>query len=426
MARGARRRDRRGGIVIIVAISLAVLSGFVALSFDIGYARLMRTRLDMALEAASHAAALELDGTDDGVDEAISAAIAMAEKATIVGETLSISNDDVEFGVWDDNLRTFSSETDATLINAVRVSADVTIPLFFGLIAFDEDSVGGLDLNVTQLATSGVPGPARSSPCVLPLVIPSCHLDADGDDTLDVGAQGKLFDAGGCANTMITSSSYLQAFMATPGAFSVGKVKNLLTNCEEYGTISMDDALGAEVFIRVDHASLNNSGGVMETIATTIGSSTTSLDSRWTGTPTHLTGSVVTSANYGKTIEGPIPVVEFSGWDCDSAIGNDDTEASALDGVVIGFVWGAIYDAQKRCVKDGTGAAAATCSFASGDKCSLTVTGSGATAMSNADRNPHLRFRIDVDNDYEVQGASSGGDLDWGVLGQGTIRLIPQ
>jgi len=412
------RQRRRGGVIIILAVSMTVIAGLVALAFDLGYARLMRQRLDMALEAASHAASLELDGTDAGVDNATEAAIAMAGRATIAGNALSIDAGDVEFGIWDDTGRSFSSETDPELINAVRVNANVTIPLLFGLLAFQGSSVAdGLTLSVSQVATQGVAGGAQSVTCVLPLAVPSCYVDADDNGVVDSGVQDMLFDAGACAHVNTWDSTYKQAFMATAGAYSAAKMVNLLNDCSYYGAFSVDDVLGSDVGLKVDNVSINNTGGVMETLQTMFSSTTTSFDSRWSTTPSRLgltsPKSLVTGSNWTKTVEGVVMIVDVPSTFCT----DHKFDTAGATGTVTGFMWAGIYDLQKRCINDNTGATITSCSSTLVSSC---ATGYGGIA----DKAAHIRFRLDASQEYQ-KGSVSGGP-DYGVTAPGGSRLIPQ
>lgn len=417
-----RGSGRRGGIVIIVAISLTVLCGFVALAFDIGYARLMRARLDMALEAASLAAAQELDFTTDGEDRAVDAALAMANRANIVGQNLALDAGNVEFGIWDDNLRSFTSESDASLVNAVRVNADVTIPLLFGVVAFrDSDVLGGLDMAVSRVATSGTEGGAMITSYLLPFAIPDCYIDSNGDDVLDSGVQSMYFDAGGCA--VLYDSGHKQAFMATVGAFSNTKVKSGIETLS-MGSVSVGDAVGTDIFLRVDSPNMEISSGVFESIATTQTASTTTMtDGRWSATPTQLTRTNVTSGSWGKTVEGPIMVIDMDDDICTT--GSADALAAAADpavygGTVIGFVWGAVYDIQKRCRQDSTGTQFTTCT----SKITSCSNSSPTVGFPSRDRMGRIRFRVDSTETYPY-GSAAGGP-DWGVTAGGSVRLIPQ
>ena len=407
-------RSRRGGFVIIVAVSLTVLTGMVALAFDIGYARLMRARVEMAMEASSHAAAKELDFTEDGLDRARDAAISMASRTTVMGATLAVGNDDVDFGVWDDATHSFASDTDPANINAVHINTSVNVPLMFGAISFADSSMAdGFNIGVNTVATSGAPGGASSVTCGLPVAVPLCAVDNNGDGVVDSGLQGSKFDTGGCAGTF--ESGYKQAFLATTGsAFSYTRARNSLTDCEDMGLVQIDDAIGSEVSIKLDNTSFNL---VMDRLNTEMGTHGSSLDSRWSGgTPTQMTTSRVDLVDYGSTIEAPVMVVDVGTSYCTGGT-STTTTTPPTSGTVVGFVWGAIYDGRKRCYTDA-GAAIASC-LATSLTCS-TTTPAGTVGVKRWGR---LRFRVDSSVEYLV-GTASGGD-DWGVTAPGTVRLIP-
>lgn len=413
-------RSRRGGFVIIVAVSMTVLTGMVALAFDIGYARLMRARVEMALEAASHAAAKELDFTDDGVDRARDAAISMAGRFTVMGETLSIASDDIDFGTWDDTTGAFSSDTDAANINAVHINTSVNVPLMFGAISFaDSDLADGFNISATTVTTSGAPGGAASTNCVLPIAVPDCAVDSNGDGVLNSGLQDQKFDTGGCAGLL--DSSYQQAFFATPGAFTAAKVRNAISDCEAMGGVEVGDLVGTDVFLRVDNT-LMNSANVMTTLASEVAASSNSFDSRWSGSVgTQPAWSAIASASYGKTVEGPIMVVDVPTSWCTAAT-SSTTMTMPSSGTVIGFVWGAIYDGRKRCTKDdGTviSSGSAGCPTTTITSCNTST----PSALPSYKEYARLRFRVDTTGDY-MYGATTGGE-DWGVLAAGTVRIIP-
>ncbi len=78
MSRSTRpgRRGRQGVSARVLALSMLVLCGFVALVIDVGYARLVRAELQVGVDAAAIGAARVLDGTADGLENARSAAAA--------------------------------------------------------------------------------------------------------------------------------------------------------------------------------------------------------------------------------------------------------------------------------------------------------------------------------------------------------------
>lgn len=414
-------RSRRGGFVIIVAVSLTALAGLVALSFDIGYARVMRARLEMALEAATHAAGKELDGTDDGVDNALSAALSMSERYTVAGETLAIASDDVEFGTWDDATSDFVAESDAAAINAVRINTSVNVPLMFGAIAFaDSDLADGFNLSGTTVATSGATDGASATNCVLPLAVPSCAVDSNGDGVLNSTLHDSKFDTGGCAG--LFGTGYTQAFMATAGALSAAKVRDNISDCEAMGGVAMGDLIGTDVILRVDNTGMNSptTNNTFTVLNSMISASSDTFGGRWSINPAQMSASAITVSKYGHTLEGPVMVVDVPNSWCTAAT-SSSTMSMPTSGTVIGFVWGVVYDARKRCTKDdGTtlSSGASGCPSTTISSCSS----SSPTALPSYKEYPRIRFRIDT-TAYETVGSVGGGE-DWGVYAPGSVRII--
>jgi Flp pilus assembly protein TadG len=71
---------QRGAVMILFAVSLTVLLGFMALVIDLGRTYVVRTELQNAADAAALAGAKDLNQTSAGVTSAVTTAIAMAGK----------------------------------------------------------------------------------------------------------------------------------------------------------------------------------------------------------------------------------------------------------------------------------------------------------------------------------------------------------
>lgn len=67
-------RNEAGTVLVFWAISLGVILGFVALSFDLGRASITRSELQSFADSVALTAAGELDGNDDALDRAAAAA----------------------------------------------------------------------------------------------------------------------------------------------------------------------------------------------------------------------------------------------------------------------------------------------------------------------------------------------------------------
>ena len=185
---------RRGFSSIYIVVAIVALCGFVSFGVDYGRVQLAKTQLQGAADAAVRAAAAKID---DGATEAKNAAVAIAAANKCDGDAVVLDPaQDVEFGHWDKEDRTFTPLTGAAQnsANAIRVTArriaarDTAIPLVFakvvGKSTFDIEAsaiaVGGTGaagfvglsrlslMNNTDIAsyrsTDGIPGPGNLWP----------------------------------------------------------------------------------------------------------------------------------------------------------------------------------------------------------------------------------------------------------------------
>ncbi len=108
---------RRGGVAIIVALSITVLLMFAALAIDFTFLVTARMRAQTAVDAAAHAGMVALTRSDLDGDYATTVAQALLERN-------GVSVGDIELGAYDFDSDTFTTST--VEINAIRVSADVS------------------------------------------------------------------------------------------------------------------------------------------------------------------------------------------------------------------------------------------------------------------------------------------------------------
>lgn len=92
-------KNQRGGIAIIMGITIAVLVGFLGMVGDLGRLYIRKSELQNAADAATLAGAKELNGTLAGVNNAVAEAIAEANSnSSDFGATpVAISNGNIEF-----------------------------------------------------------------------------------------------------------------------------------------------------------------------------------------------------------------------------------------------------------------------------------------------------------------------------------------
>ncbi len=148
--------DRRGAMIILIAIMLSVFVVMAAITVDYSYFQLVRTELRSTTDAAARAGAEALSRTES-VAEARAAAIHYAESNTVGGQPLLLSDSDVIVGrVELNNQLRWEFAENALRPNAVRVNARVgagarhpAIPLFFSGVH------GQADISPTCTATAG-------------------------------------------------------------------------------------------------------------------------------------------------------------------------------------------------------------------------------------------------------------------------------
>jgi hypothetical protein len=152
------RKPRERGISLLYAmVAMVALTGFVSLAIDLGRMQLAKTELQAATDAASRYGA---SGLSSGVD-AVKARVAAAALENMVDGTPLVidENNDIEFGTWNSNTKTFtvltgSAQSTATAIRVTGrrlASRGTGVPLFFGK-AFGRNT---LDIKASGISGSG-------------------------------------------------------------------------------------------------------------------------------------------------------------------------------------------------------------------------------------------------------------------------------
>lgn len=180
-------RQKRGGVAVMVGLSIVVLFGFAALVIDVGYALVARNQLHNIADASALAATRELGRkylamtsaerstyvltTLDRTDiETQGINVAQLNYATGISFTLDPT--DIEIGQWDPDSKTFTVTDNQP--NAVHVTsrrdttqADGPISMFFARI------LGITTMNVRADATAalGGPGTALTGEVDLPIAL---------------------------------------------------------------------------------------------------------------------------------------------------------------------------------------------------------------------------------------------------------------
>lgn len=154
-----RSRVCRHGISIIwMAIGMVAICAFVSLGVDYGRVQLAKTELRAAADAAALAGAA---GMNISVQQAQADASNVAAANTANGSPVTLrANQDIDFGAWDADSRTFTvlNGSARSTANAIRVTARRTkargnsIPLLFAQV------VGQLTCDVSASAVASAAG----------------------------------------------------------------------------------------------------------------------------------------------------------------------------------------------------------------------------------------------------------------------------
>lgn len=335
--RAARRRQRRGNMALVTAVSFVALCGFAALVVDLGYSRMVRAQLQATTDAAALGAVNLLDGTSAGINAAHSAAQTLAGLNAANGTAVQISSNgsnetggDVMIGFYDAADGSFTPTHDAATSNAVRVQAarsDLT-PLFAG-IAFQKDS---LDAGACTLAVQREPVGASEVPWYLPFALPDCIFDQYTETELRTQAftlQPAGMDNTGWARVGASASaSWAKAHIADiqPCMTAWASTGHVETPCAEAG-------VGDTLYL--------NNGAVQSALTDLNSELPNGIDwnaSLWETLPARQTTSTVTTSDYGTVYAGPVPI--FDGGSSYCSAGASWNEAKTITG----FAWGVIYD----------------------------------------------------------------------------------
>lgn len=185
MSSGTRGR-RRGVVLILFALSILVIFGFIGLAFDVGRLYIARNEAQGYCDAAALAAAYLLDGTATGIDAARNAALSGTFPAGLNSspwkqyhfQTLPFSGITVEFssdftpsggGSW-------STTPDPATARFVRVTATAAVPLYLSAVLTGQQNgvaqayAIGAQVKMTTISEGLVPF----------TVIAHCAVGADG------------------------------------------------------------------------------------------------------------------------------------------------------------------------------------------------------------------------------------------------------
>lgn len=312
-------RARRGNVAIKVALSMTVTMGMAAISVDLGFARVVRVELGNAAEAAAHAGAAQLDGTDAGVVAARTTAILVGNQHRAGGTPVELTSSDVVTGIWDADAGTFTPSSVAESVNAVRVdAARPELGLFFAPVAFAQDTVS---VGASAVALASHTG-AGEVECFLPMAIPQCHLDEG-------------LESAGYVDFKVNPPSEDNIGWARPsGTPNAAWTRDQIGNCEADGSAAIGDSVGLQ------NGTIPNAINAM--VDAMVASDTTWETPALGTIPGQRLGSELTSEQYGRTLEGPVFVFDGGDEYCNGGGQFNGTE------VITGFAWAVVYDVENN------------------------------------------------------------------------------
>ncbi len=248
--------DRRGGVLVLTAVLLTVLLGFVSFTVDVGYIVLWRTKCQVAADGAALAAAQDLQKGSSSPTTSRNTAIEVSGLNFPEGIPNGTWAQDVVFGTWDIKLATFTPLSGAaeSQANAVQVTCSRSADRSNALALFFAPVLGCQQTNTSASAI------ARIKPSRCGLINGLTSITMSGSSYTDSyqsanGSYGNQTPGNNghvCSNGDITMSG--SAAIHGDAHFGIGKrlvssgssrvtgTKNALTNALSYPAASPGDA----------------------------------------------------------------------------------------------------------------------------------------------------------------------------------------
>lgn len=247
-------------MIVATAISFVVLLGFAGVVIDIGRMYVARSEAQAYTDAASIAAALELDGTTAGISRAVTAAGAVTAKWSL--DVSSFPAPTVDFatslaGPW------VASPNPATNYTHARVSSAISVPLYLlpVLTAQRGGTVGGSSVAAQVSRYSFTSGVFPFSPFAHNSTPPDFGLVPGQDYTLRWATNPKLSGNNVCAGDR--TQQMITIAQAQGGS--------------ERGFIEDNSAASIRATIEDDYQTITR--GIGETVSLTGGAKQTELTS---------------------------------------------------------------------------------------------------------------------------------------------------
>src|SRR5262245_26238103 len=183
-------RFEKGAILFIVAAGMVVFIGLAGLAIDLGMLYNVKTDLQNATDAAALAGAWKLDGTDAGINAAVTSAQAAANKYKFNNNPISLATADITFSaVRDSGYQTAAAVTGAGISSTIRfVRAAKASTMELALIKIIP-GVGGTQ----NVAAAAVAGQSPQLNTICDAVIPLAPIPQSGGGTMNLYTPGYLY-----------------------------------------------------------------------------------------------------------------------------------------------------------------------------------------------------------------------------------------
>ena len=182
------RTHQKGSSYWIVGV--AALVGLTAMATDVGYMVAAKSKLQAAVDAAAHGGALMLAPTEDGVATATATAKRLVTQNPIFGHSVTV--DGIQTGTLNASTGEFTPTEDVSKVNALRVDASIPeLDFFFAPAVGMRKSVG---LAAGAAGNQRFVAGAATTPCYLPLAVPSCMFDGWDASDEETGDKFRSFD----------------------------------------------------------------------------------------------------------------------------------------------------------------------------------------------------------------------------------------
>lgn len=246
-----RGMNRRGAILVLTAILMVAIFGFVAMSLDVGYMTVVRNELQNATDAAALAGATELM---NGAEAVKLAAKSTAQSNKAGGVDVALNDAEIELGYYNLINRTFTAG--GTNLNAVRVVAHVVDkPLFFAPV---------IKINKFQTTTEAI---AMLNPRDICFCVDlSGSMNDDTEPAWATAAINSKFAPSGfptIGNTQMANVYTDFGLGAYPGTLQyIGAPLGVTANSNAYAEMTKDDGPLTSATIPAAYRILNNDSEV--------------------------------------------------------------------------------------------------------------------------------------------------------------------